>query len=234
MRGAWRGPQHPALPTARPRLVSPGAMPDPRTDPRPTPLPPTATPTPMTGSVPVVARPADGAAVPATEGVGRPVADAPVGGSKRLGLSLTQIAGGALAAVTAAVAASYLGVAGTLVGAALASVGSSVAAALYQTSLTRAARVSKVLVVRPAGSGARPPEASAQAPAAVPPAVPREPLAGPIAANWWNRLRWRPVAAAAGLVFVAAMAVVYVSELAIGHPLGNSAVTGTTLTNIGG
>src|SRR3954447_22047633 len=179
MRGAWRGPQHPALPTARPRLVPPGAMPDPRTDPRPTPLPPTATPTPMTGSVPVVARPADGAAVPATEGVGRPVADAPVGGSKRLGLSLTQIAGGALAAVTAAVAASYLGVAGTLIGAGLGSVVSSVAAPLYSTSLSRAARASKVLVVRPAGSGTGPLEASAAGPRGGPPRAPARAAPGP-------------------------------------------------------
>jgi hypothetical protein len=136
--------------------------------------------------------------------------------------------------VTAAVAASFLGVAGTLVGAALGSVVSSVAAALYSTSLTRAARVSKVLVVRPAGSGTGPLEASAQDPAAVPPAVPREPLAGPVAAHWWSRLSWGPVAAVAGLVFVAAMAVVSVSELALGHPLGNSAGSGTTLTNVGG
>jgi|tagenome__1003787_1003787.scaffolds.fasta_scaffold20802721_2 hypothetical protein len=188
----------------------------------------------MTGSVPVVARPADGAAVPATEGVGRPVADAPVGGSKRLGLSLTQIAGGALAAVTAAVAASYLGVAGTLIGAGLGSVVSSVAAALYSTSLSRAARASKVLVVRPAGSGTGPLEASAQDPAAVPPELPPEPLAGPAGRQWWRNLRWGPVAAVAGVLFVAAMAVVNLSELAIGHPLGNSATSGTTLTNLGG
>src|SRR5215203_1235367 len=72
------------------------------------------------------------------------------------GLSVPQIAAGALAAVTAAVAASFFGVAGTLIGAALGSVVSSVAAGLYATSLSRAARVIKVLVVRPADSATGP------------------------------------------------------------------------------
>lgn len=164
----------------------------------------------------------------------RPVAEAPDGErAKPFGLSLTQIAGGALAAVTAAVAASFFGVAGTVMGAAFGSVVSSVAAALYSTSLTRAARVSKVLVVRPPGSGTGPLEASAQDPAAVPPVVPREPLVPP-PASWWTRVRWKPVALVAGLLFVGAMAVISVSELALGHPLGNSGETGTTITNIGG
>src|SRR3954469_9644094 len=64
------------------------------------------------------------------------------------GLSVTQVSGGALAAVTAAVGASYLGVAGTLIGAAVGSVISTVAAALYSNSLSRAARASRTLVVR--------------------------------------------------------------------------------------
>jgi hypothetical protein len=155
---------------------------------------------------------------------------------KPLGLSLTQIAGGALAAVTAAVAASFLGVGGTLVGAAFGSVVSSIAAALYSTSLTRAARVSKVLVVRPAGSATGPLEASAQDPAAVPPVVPREPLARSTEPPqvWWARLRWKPVTLVAGLLFAAAMAAVSVSELALGHPRGSSTGSGTTLTNLGG
>ena len=156
--------------------------------------------------------------------------DAPA--PRPLGLSATQIAGGALAAVTATVAASFFGVAGTLIGAALGSVVSTIAAALYSTSLTRAARVSKVLVVRPAGSGTGPLEASAQDPAAVPPDIPREPLAPAI--PWWRRLAWKPVTLVAGLLFVAALAVVQVSELALGHPLSNPNETGTTLTNIGG
>jgi hypothetical protein len=159
-----------------------------------------------------------------------PPADAPA--PRPLGLSATQVAGGALAAVTATVAASYFGVAGTLVGAALGSVVSTIAAALYSTSLTRAARVSKVLVVRPAGSGTGPLEASAQDPSAVPPVVPPEPLVEDT--PWWRRLAWKPVALVAGLLFVGTLAVVQVSELALGRPLSNPSGSGTTLTNIGG
>ncbi|MER6946256.1 hypothetical protein ABT294_19705 [Nonomuraea sp. NPDC000554] len=52
-------------------------------------------------------------------------------------LSVPQIAGSALAAVTAAVAASYLGVAGTVIGAAVVSVASTVATAIYTHYLKR-------------------------------------------------------------------------------------------------
>jgi hypothetical protein len=55
-----------------------------------------------------------------------------------MGLTLPQVAGGALAAVTAALAASRLGVTGTIVGAAFGSVTSTVAGAMYTQSLHRA------------------------------------------------------------------------------------------------
>ncbi|MGV9330341.1 hypothetical protein [Streptosporangium sandarakinum] len=54
-----------------------------------------------------------------------------MGGEQRFDLSLPQIIGGALATMTAAVAASYLGVAGTVIGAAVMSVGSTVGGAVY-------------------------------------------------------------------------------------------------------
>ena len=160
-----------------------------------------------------------------------------------LGLSLTQIAGGALAAVTAAVAASFLGVAGTITGAAFGSVVSSIGAAVYSTSLSRAARASRVLVVRPGGL-------AADDPASVPPPVGHDPevLADAPAdavttpadtppeahVPVWSRLRWRPVLLVAGTFFVAAMAVIVVTELVIGHPISNSSESGTTISNIGG
>ncbi|WP_043614172.1 DUF4179 domain-containing protein [Nonomuraea candida] len=53
------------------------------------------------------------------------------GEQRKFELSMPQILGGALAAVTAAVAASYLGVAGTVIGAAVVSVASTVATAVY-------------------------------------------------------------------------------------------------------
>lgn len=55
-----------------------------------------------------------------------------------LGLSLTQVVGGSLAAVTAAFLGSRLGVAGTLIGTGVASIVSAVGAAVYTASLRRA------------------------------------------------------------------------------------------------
>jgi len=56
---------------------------------------------------------------------------------KSLDLSITQIVGGALAAMTAAALGSRLSVAGTVVGAALASIIAAVAGSLYTASLRR-------------------------------------------------------------------------------------------------
>ncbi|MEU8395914.1 hypothetical protein AB0C28_12035 [Nonomuraea sp. NPDC048892] len=58
-------------------------------------------------------------------------------GQRGFELSVPQILGSALAAVTAAVAASYLGVAGTVIGAAVVSVASTVATAIYTHYLKR-------------------------------------------------------------------------------------------------
>src|SRR5215213_5933564 len=55
----------------------------------------------------------------------------------QLGLSVTQVVGGALAAMTAAALGSQLSVAGTVVGAALASIIAAVAGSLYTASLRR-------------------------------------------------------------------------------------------------
>jgi hypothetical protein len=150
----------------------------------------------------------------------------PAGG----GLSMTQVFGGALAAVTSAVAASSLGVAGTLIGAAVASVISTIAATLYSSSLKRAARASRTLVVRQTLAPVRPqtePELADR------PGEP-EPAPHPVQESVWQRIRWKPVLIAAGGVFLAAMAVIFVSELALGHPISNSRESGTTISNLGG
>ena len=71
----------------------------------------------------------------------------------RLELSGIQVVGGALAATTSAVAASYLGVAGTLAGAALGSVVATVGGSLYTYSLRRTTdRVRTVAHRTPAGT----------------------------------------------------------------------------------
>ena len=68
---------------------------------------------------------------PPSNGPSEPVEDK----KKVFDLSLTQVAGGALAAMTAAALGSTLGVAGTIAGAALASVVAGVAGSLYTASL---------------------------------------------------------------------------------------------------
>lgn len=146
------------------------------------------------------------------------------------GLSVTQVFGGALAAVTAAVGASYLGVAGTLIGAAVGSVISTVAAVLYSSSLSRAARASRTLVVRQTLAPIGP---SPQPEVAEPPGEPA-PEPHPVRDSLWQRINWKPVLLVAAGVFVAAMAVISVSELVLGHPIANSTESGTTLSNLGG
>jgi len=83
-------------------------------------------------------------------------------GNRRLELSGTQIAASALAAISSAVAASYLGVTGTVLGAGFGSVVATISTALYQVSLKRTNETLKkvvpvsTVVVRQAG-GRQPP-----------------------------------------------------------------------------
>ncbi|TDE23962.1 hypothetical protein E1295_45625 [Nonomuraea mesophila] len=122
-------------------------------------------------------------------------------------LTVPQIMGSALAAVTAAVAASYLGVAGTVIGAAVVSVASTIAGAVYTHYLARTSdRVKqRALVVRKAetsGDGTVKEEPAGKAdkeeekgPAPVVPAA--EPA--------WRLLPWTRLGAAAVVVFALSM-----------------------------
>ena len=169
-----------------------------------------------------------------------------------LGLSLSQIAGSALAAVTAAVAASFLGVAGTLIGAAFGSVVSTVAGAAYATSLKTAAtrvRTTRTVVVRPGPDGVR--GASQSDPSRVPSGfgAPPVPLARVDAlrtdadgATTYRaqrpgllaRLPWKPVAAIAALGFVLGVGLLTLTEGVLGHPVSSSASGGTTVGGVVG
>jgi hypothetical protein len=188
-------------------------MPDPR--------PASSTrPDPPTQSLPSVA-----STTTTTTTAGAVAQDRPSGG-----LSVTQICGGALAAVTAAVAASYLGVAGTISGAAVGSVISTIAATLYSNSLKRAALASRTLVVKQTLAPAvRSPQPEVAEPPGEPEAAPH-----PLEDSVWQRIRWKPVMLVAGGVFVVAMAFISLSELALGHPISNSGEKGTTVSNLGG
>jgi hypothetical protein len=145
----------------------------------------------------------------------------------RLGLSATQLIASALAAITATIAASYLGVSGTVVGAAVASVLTAIGNAVYGHSLRSTGnRVREVV-----------PAAARFGPRAVPTA-PVLPAAGP-------RVRpdlrptdepvhpWRRYAFGAAAVFVAVLAVVTSVEVVAGRPVSDllrgDSGSGTTL-----
>src|SRR3712207_1857698 len=82
-------------------------------------------------------RTAPASANQSTTRVPGPEPEAEPGTKSWLDLSLTQVLGGALAAMTAAAIGSRVGAGGTLLGAALASVIAAVAGALYTASLRR-------------------------------------------------------------------------------------------------
>jgi hypothetical protein len=76
---------------------------------------------------------------------------------KRIDLKTTQVAAGSMASVTSAVAASQLGVAGTLVGAGVGSVLGTVAGAVYEHYLDRTHEQVRTLVPRRIVMGTSPP-----------------------------------------------------------------------------
>lgn len=150
-------------------------------------------------------------------------------------LSATQLVASGLAATTATFAASYLGVAGTVVGAALASVVTGIATAIYSQSLRRTrARVREVVpVVRitPRGrtvaiqpSGGQPPTDDQQR-APTPDELSRlhgaAPTGSPDHSRRADSLPWRRVALASIAVFVAVLAVVTGVEIVAGRPLSD-------------
>jgi hypothetical protein len=136
-----------------------------------------------------------------------------------LELSGTQLVAAALAAVTATVAGSYLGVSGTVIGAALASVLTAVGNAVYGHSL-RSTR-DRVREVVPVGRFAR--AGVPLAPTATRPAVREEqpPVLPTPAPRRREPGRWRGIAIGAVAVFVAVLAVVTSVEIVAGRPLSD-------------
>ncbi len=111
----------------------------------------------------------------------------------RIQLSVVQVVASALAAITATVCASYLGIAGTVIGAAVASVLTVVGNAVYSHSLRRVGTV--------AGLATR---TGATTPA-------------PVA----RRRGWKTFATACAGVFVGVLAVVTAVEVVAGRPLSD-------------
>jgi hypothetical protein len=138
----------------------------------------------------------------------------------KLDLSLTQILGGALAAMTAAFLGSRLSLAGTVVGAALASVVAAVAGNLYTVSLQTTRE--KVRTVWQGKVGE--PELAAAAEQLSRP-LPQAQPTGPA-----RRVRWSSVLLGALATFALAAAVLTGLELASGQALSGG--DGTTITEV--
>jgi len=151
-----------------------------------------------------------GIATPGTQHEDRP----------RFALSATQLAASVLAAVTAAVLASYLGVNGTVIGAATVSLLSAVGTAVYSHSLERTGH--RVRTVVPASARWIPAKAAGEIAAPVPIPAP---------ARSHNRLSQIGITAAA--VFAAALALLTTVELFAGRPISDlvrgQAASGTTV-----
>lgn len=146
-----------------------------------------------------------------------------------LGLSLPQLLGGAGAAVSSAVVASYLGVAGTLIGAALGSIVSTVSAALYtnwaETAHGRLPTARRVAVIDGSrrGDSSEPVPSTARGPVVI------------TAGRAGRKRRLRRLIAGAVAVFVLAIGVVTAIELGLGHPVsGQEQRGGTSIGNVVG
>jgi hypothetical protein len=171
----------------------------------------------------------------------------------RIDLKTSQVAAGSLASVTSAVAASGLGVAGTLVGAGVGSVVGTVAGAVYEHYLDRTHhRVRSVVPRRASGAETRS-EDTTPAEALVvdadteplplaptPPAPPAEPSGSPVASSrpTWAWLRSRRVAL--GLSAAAGLGVALVAltgfEAVTGKPVssGGTSADGTSIGQVFG
>ncbi|MCW2756822.1 MAG: hypothetical protein JWO46_568 [Nocardioidaceae bacterium] len=140
-------------------------------------------------------------------------------------LSWSQVAGGSLAAATAALLGSRLGTTGTIVGAALVSVITAVGSALYTASLRRTrevvVRTREILPTgqwrtialprvqdQPDGTEADVTEVDDEGP---------QDAELEDRASLWSRISWKPVALVTGVVFAIAALLVTGAELATGH-----------------
>jgi hypothetical protein len=138
---------------------------------------------------------------------------APPAADRFFGLSTAQVAGSALAAATSALAASFLGVAGTIIGACVGSIVATIASAIYSQSLRRAGRRLRVLRPVPvSGAASREPKV----------------VTGPPRPG--DRRRWQP-RVVLGVIVGAALALGAITgvEGLLGHPISDSSRGGTSL-----
>jgi len=161
------------------------------------------------------------------------------------GIDIAKICAGGLAAVSAAVAASSLGVAGTLVGAAVASVIGSLGTEVYANSLRqgygRLRKAKPGLVRVPRTGDAVPvspaPATRADATSVIPvTSASARGVAGVYGPVSQPRPRWKRVALLAVAVFVLAMAAIWLVEIVAGESLaavfGNETAGSTTISTV--
>ena len=132
------------------------------------------------------------------------------------------------AAVTSALAASFLGVAGTIIGAAVGSVVATVGSAVYAHSLRTAG--SRLRELRPqTGASASPHARVVQGPEHQPRSRPDR---APAPRRWGGRNPFARLTAVVVGVFVVAMGTISVAEAVMGHPVSSSSTSGTSLGRV--
>jgi hypothetical protein len=129
------------------------------------------------------------------------------------GIDIPKTIAGVLAAVSAAVIGSFLGVAGTLIGAAVASLIGSVGTEIYHRSIDRGRKKIQGTFLAPAAVGTPPVEAAAEE-------KPSEPSTP-------RRIRWKRVAMVAGALFVLAMGTLTAAELVAGGSIADATSGGS-------
>jgi hypothetical protein len=153
----------------------------------------------------------------------------------RLDLSIPKVLGGALAAASAAVAASWLGVAGTVVGAVVASIVVSVTSALYSHPLERSSQVIREVI--PAAPTARyrtSDRTGTTETIVLDRGEPQQAEGETATPTPRRRVRWATVALSSTVMLVVGFGVITGLEAIIGRPIsaigGNGG--GTTLSHI--
>ena len=140
------------------------------------------------------------------------------------GIDVPKTIAGVLAAVSAAVIGSFLGVAGTLAGAAVASLIGSIGTEVYHRSIKKGhQRLQGTFTTAPAAVGTPPVAAAEEESPSTPEPAPR-------------RVRWGRVAMVAGSLFVLAMGTLTVAELVAGKSIADAtrghSGSGSTISDV--
>jgi hypothetical protein len=141
------------------------------------------------------------------------------------GIQISKVAAGTLAAVSAAVIGSFLGVAGTLIGAAVASVIGSVGTEVYQRSINKGAKKLQTLaptfIKAPAAVGTPEVAAATEEDAPAHTVAPEDVTEKRAEEQSGSKLRWKPILAGAVVVFALAMGAIFAVEAIAGRSLAS-------------